>query len=194
MPRISGATNDPVRNGSSPSVSASRPHSDVRRMLIVGAASSVSPFPPASAPSACPYALATVRSHEAAIVSASGNAVTPVLASPIPFGPSMNRSGGMPSLGTPELPLATRASFSAAVIAASTMDARRAAPSFVLHQGWAPHDPAARAAEGMKRANEATARTTARGFIRIHRDMTTHNLPTLGNSLMRRLDRTGRAV
>ena len=37
MPRISGATSALVRNGSSPSVSASRPHSGVRTMLTVGA-------------------------------------------------------------------------------------------------------------------------------------------------------------
>lgn len=54
MPWISAATICPARNGSSPRVSAVRPHLGVRRMLTVGPSSTLNPLPAVSAPSALP--------------------------------------------------------------------------------------------------------------------------------------------
>src|SRR5262249_24650518 len=115
-PRPSAAAIWPERNGSSPSVSAARPQSGVRRMLTVGPRRMLKPFATASSPTATPKRCASVVSHEAASTCAFGNAVRGWGPLRTPFGPSVGASGGMPSRGTPAPPLATSEIFSSRVI------------------------------------------------------------------------------
>src|SRR5262245_36269749 len=124
IPRISAAAICPERNGSSPNVSAVRPHSGTLRMFTVGPRRMLNPFPAVSAPSAAPNACATDRSQDAATTSAFGNAVFPAPPSRTPFGPSDVAIPGMPSRGTPAWPLAASEIFSSRVICASSACAR----------------------------------------------------------------------
>src|SRR5262249_47290677 len=160
-PRTSAAAIWPERNGSSPSVSAARPQSGVRRMLTVGPRRMLKPFATASSPTAAPKRCASVVSHEAARTCAFGNAVRGGEPFRTPFGPSVGASAGMPRRGTPAPPVATSEIFSSRVICArSALACLRG----VGRGAATPGDDAAPAA--MRAARASTGNRRQVGFTR----------------------------
>ena len=69
-------------------------------MLIVGPRFTMMPLPRSSAPTTCPYRLASDASQLAASDAPAGSWVTPLRPSPTPFGPSARDSAGMHRPGT----------------------------------------------------------------------------------------------
>ncbi len=63
----------------------------------------MAPLPRSSAPTTCPYWVASDESKVAARATAAGSWVTPVSPSPTPSGPSSSPMAGMHRLGIAEI-------------------------------------------------------------------------------------------